>query len=213
MHSWKKLSQGIWHIKTAFLFARVSYFFFLCYFREVWDLIILFYKEPLPIPVNPLKPFLFGVPSLLAWDLAVRWGVARCFGQLSHDHWGLSGGLASDCQAPLQMVCGGKQSRDPPCWFIRIQSHLAEDWSCHWPFQCWNTEVLFCTFIELHSVQSGQCVPHCMGKFTEHDMWHALILNYDEVTVQRWVRFSWFTPGLKKSEIRIDCLDLVLVTL
>lgn len=97
--------------------------------------------------------------QLLGWDLAVRWGVARCFGQLSHDHRGLSRALASDRQAPLQMACGGKQSRDPPCWFIRIQSHLAEDWSCHWPFQRWNTEVLFCTFIELHSVLSGQYTP------------------------------------------------------
>ena len=65
----------------------------------------------------------------------------------------------TDRQAPLQMVCGGKQGRDPPCWFIGKQSHPAGDWSCHWPFQQWNREVLFCTFIELHSVLSGQCTP------------------------------------------------------
>lgn len=110
--------------------------------------------------------------QLLGWVLAERWGVARCFGQLSHDHSGQSRALASDRQAPLQMACGGKQGRDPPCWFIRIQTHLAEDWSCHW-----NTEVLFCTFIEVHSVQSGT-------KFTEHDMWNVLIQNCGAVVVQ-----------------------------
>lgn len=114
--------------------------------------------EPRSIPENPLKPFLFCVRSFLAraWRRGGAWhGV---FGQLSHYRRGLSRGLASDHRAPLQTACGGKQSWDPPCWFIRIQSHLAEDWSCHWPFQHWNIEVLFCTFIELHSVPSGQYI-------------------------------------------------------
>lgn len=114
------------------------------------------HTEPRSVPENPLKPFLFCVRSFLAraWRRGGAWhGV---FGQLSHYRRGLSRGLASDHQAPLQTACGGKQSRDPPCWFIRIQSHLAEDWGCHWPFQHWNIEVLFCTFIELHSVLSGQ---------------------------------------------------------
>lgn len=162
VHSWTCWIRGIWHRKTVFVRNSLRHSAFCI--SQSW--IQLFgFRRPYKTTrtSEPCRDLLFSARTRqhLGWVLAARWGVVRCYGQLSHDHRGLSRALARDRQAPLQRVSGGKQSRDPPCWFIRIQSHLAEGWSCHRPFfffcQRWNTEVLFSTFMELHSVRPGQC--------------------------------------------------------
>lgn len=190
VHSWTCWIRGIWHRKSVFVRNSLRHSAFCI--SQSW--IQLFgFRRPCKTtrtsePCRDL-PFSARTRQHLGWVLAARWGVVRCYGQLSHDHRGLSRALARDRQAPLQRASGGKQSRDPPCWFIRIQSHLAEGWSCHRPFffffvsagtqRCYSAHLWSCT------VFGPDNAPGCMGKFTEHDMWHALIQNCVAVAGQR----------------------------